>query len=65
MTESLDAQLTKKKLHPPYDCPYYFNNWNMDECCNLTDGDYCQFCEFTGCPEYNELFGIKIKGACE
>jgi len=43
--------------NPPYDCPYYYSNWNSDDYCKLHD-DYCQYDEFTGCEIYNEIFGI-------
>ena len=54
----MEAQIKKLDLHPPYDCPHYFSNWNCDDSCKLTDGDYCSYDEFLGCPEYNEIFGI-------
>ena len=57
----LETQIEKLDLHPPYDCPYYFSNWNCDDSCKYHNGDYCMFSEFTGCPIYNELFGINIQ----
>ena len=60
--------MSEKILNPnhvkaPYDCPYYYNNWNCDDMCKDID-DYCQYDEFTGCPEYNDISGkryIKIR----
>jgi len=57
--KTLEEQLIKFKLNPPYDCPNYFNNWNCDDSCKEFDGD-CEFDEFTGCPTYNDIFGIHV-----
>ena len=57
---SLEEQIIKMKLNPPHDCPFYYNNWNCDDYCKDSDS-YCSFDEFTGCPIYNEIFGIKME----
>ena len=57
----VEKQLKEKKLNPPYDCPYYFSNWDGEDSCKLNDGDYCSFDAYTGCPEYNSICGIKIE----
>ena len=44
-------------MNPPYDCPYYYSNWNCDECCKETD-DYCNYDYCVGCETYNRIFGI-------
>jgi hypothetical protein len=63
MREKSKMRAKKEKIRneehnkAPYNCPHYFNNWNSDDCCKKMDGDYCGYDEFTGCPDYNEIFG--------
>lgn len=49
-------KFVKNNRNPPYDCPYFYSNWNSDEYCKLYE-DYCQYDEFIGCQEYNDMMG--------
>lgn len=56
LKEEFKKKFEKNKRNPPYDCPYFYSNWNSDEYCKLYE-DYCGYDEFTGCQEYNDMMG--------
>jgi hypothetical protein len=58
--KTLEEAIEKFDLHPPHDCPFYWEDGLGNENCKA-EGCECWFDINQGCSHYNEMMGICLE----